>query len=85
MPVLTCPTTTGPSAGPSWRRRGIAALTLAVGLALAPLMTAGSAQAEGVHHRVAHHHHHHHHHHRHPPHHVHHRVVHHAPAAHPHG
>ncbi|WP_044560301.1 hypothetical protein [Azospirillum sp. B4] len=80
MPVLTRPTTIGPSAGPSWRRRGLAALTLAFGLALAPLMTAGSAQAEVVHHRVAHRAHHHHHH----VHHVHHRV-HPVVVHHPHG
>ncbi|TWB20614.1 hypothetical protein FBZ89_10612 [Nitrospirillum amazonense] len=80
MPVLTRPTTSAsPSIGISWRRRGVAALALAFGLALAPFMTAGSAQAEVVHHRVVHHRHHHHHHH-----HVHH-VAHHAPVHHPHG
>ncbi|MEE3623049.1 hypothetical protein UCD39_03500 [Nitrospirillum sp. BR 11752] len=83
MPVLTRPTTSpspvGQFWGQSWRRRGIAALTLAFGLALAPLMTAGSAQAEVMHHRAAHRPHHHHHHHHHAVHHVHHRV------AHPHG
>jgi hypothetical protein len=78
MPVLTRPTTSAPSSvGQSWRRRGIAALTLAFGLALAPLMTAGSAQAaEVVVRHVVHHPHHHHHHY----HHVRHVVVH-----HPHG
>ncbi|MEA1674040.1 hypothetical protein [Nitrospirillum sp. BR 11163] len=85
MPVLTRSTTSASpsvdqaSVGQSWRRRGVAALTLAFGLALAPLMTAGGAQAEVVHHRAAHHRHHHHHHH-----HVHH-VAHHVPVHHPHG